>query len=205
MVEPMSVTPLLGFTDGDRWRPGIGDPNFIGWFTVFAYAVAAVLCFREARRDQEIRRRFVFWSILGTLMVLLGINKQLDLQTWLTLTGRHLARDEGWYGSRRVMQLWFILGIALAGFLGFGVVWRWVREEGEDLWLPLFGLFTLICFVIIRAASFHHIDEFLHTRLAGFKLNWLLELGGITLIIVGALRTEDRVAPPDQSAWLQDA
>ena len=28
------------------WRPGVGDPTFIGWLTVLAYLVAAGLCTR---------------------------------------------------------------------------------------------------------------------------------------------------------------
>ena len=32
------------------WEPGIGDPTFIGWFTVFAYLIAAVLCGVNAAR-----------------------------------------------------------------------------------------------------------------------------------------------------------
>jgi drug/metabolite transporter (DMT)-like permease len=177
-------------SDGVSWHPGIGDPTFVGWLTVVAYAVAAVLCFREGATESGVR--FKFWIGLGVLMVLLGINKQLDLQTWLTMTGRRLARSEGWYEERRRFQFWFIIAVALAGALAFAVTWRIVRAQGADLWLPLFGFFVLTCFVVIRAASFHHVDQLLHTRIEGFKMNWLLELGGIGVIIAGALRADDR-------------
>src|SRR5438105_1302226 len=95
--KPMRFLPLLAFTKGDQWRPGIGDPTFIGWLTVVAYAGAAVLCIRDALREKEAPARRAFWSILGVMMILLGINKQLDLQTWLTITGRRIALTEGWY------------------------------------------------------------------------------------------------------------
>ena len=68
----MSITPLFAMTDGGRWHPGIGDPNFMGWFTVFAYAVAAILSFRQARANRELPARFLFWVMLGTAMVLLS-------------------------------------------------------------------------------------------------------------------------------------
>jgi hypothetical protein len=201
----MRFESLFALTDGARWRPGIGDPTFVGWLTVIAYAVAGILCIREAVQEREDRPRFAFWSLLGVLMVLLGINKQLDLQTWLTFTGRRMATSEGWYERRRVFQFWFIIAVVLTGFAGFAAMWRLVRERGADLWLPLLGLFLVISFVVIRAASFHHVDEFLHTRLAGFKMNWLLELGGISVIIAGALRASDRVDGEPNGAALQDA
>src|SRR3569833_3825399 len=95
---------FLGFTDADHWRPGIGDPTVVGWVTVIAYAVAAVLCLQSALRILHVKDagpRVVFWSVLAVIMLLLGINKQLDLQTWFTLEGKKLALSEGWYNHRR--------------------------------------------------------------------------------------------------------
>jgi hypothetical protein len=201
----MRFSALLAFTDGDGWHPGIGDPTVVGWLTVVAYAVAAVLCVREAVREREERSRFLFWAIAGGTMVLLGINKQLDLQTWLTLTGRRLARAEGWYEKRRAVQFLFIVLIALGGLAAFGGMWRMVHDFGEDLWLPLVGMFLVICFVIMRAASFHHIDELLRTRLAGFKMNWIFELGAISVLIAGALRSGNQRDDEPDEKFLQDA
>ncbi len=174
----------------EGWQPGIGDPTFLGWLTVLAYAAAAVLCNRETWLEPENGPRKLFWSLLSVVMLFLGVNKQLDLQTWLTFTGRHLARSQGWYGQRRTVQLIFILLFTSASLAAFGATWRLVRDHGEDLRLPLAGLFVVATFVVVRAASFHHIDELLHTRLAGFKMNWILELGGIALTIAGALRAD---------------
>jgi hypothetical protein len=193
----------LALTDGAQWHPGIGDPTFVGWLTVIVYFVAAVLCIRQTVREEGGSSRRLFWAILSTMMVLLGINKQLDLQTWLTMTGRKLAQTEGWYERRRTFQFWFILTVAFGGFAGFVVLRRLVQEHGSDLRLPLLGIFLVTSFVVMRAASFHHLDQFLRSRILDFKMNWLLELGGIGIIIVGALRAGERAE--DASASLQDA
>ena len=52
-------------------------------------------------------------------------------------------------------------------------------------------------FVVIRAASFHHVDALLASRLGGLKWNWILELGGILIVAVGALppRPDPRAGP----------
>lgn len=184
------VPALLAFTDGDVWRPGIGDPSVMGWVTVFAYFAVAVLCLRCARQASVPVRRHtevVFWCGLATLLMLLGVNKQLDLQTWLTLTGRRIAVAQGWYEHRRIVQLFFGLFVGLAAFGGFVFMWRLVRRSRE-LWLPLAGLVLLLAFVIVRAASFHHIDTLINLRFGGVRMNWVLELGAIAVIGLGARR-----------------
>jgi hypothetical protein len=48
------------------------------------------------------------------------------------------------------------------------------------------GLFLLLTFIVVRAISFHHVDVFLKSGIAGLKMNWLLELGGISLVVGAA-------------------
>ncbi len=199
----MTVAPAVALTSGAEWHPGIGDPTIVGWLTVLAYAAATVVCVRRIAREERGSSRRLFWGILAIIMVLLGINKQLDLQTWLTITGRKLAQSEGWYERRRTFQFWFIVAVATGGLMGFTALRRLVQEHGSDLRLPLFGTLLVTSFVVIRAASFHHIDEFLRSPVADFKMNWLLELGGIGIIILGALKAGHRAERTPIS--LQDA
>jgi hypothetical protein len=183
------IPVLFAFTEADHWRPGIGDPTFIGWLTVVAYFVAMILSFQTAKRAAVVKRdgrQFIFWSILCVSMLLLGINKQLDLQTWVTLEGRQLALSGGWYNHRRPLQLIFILFVTLVGMTGYFTMSWLVQRHRKELRLPLMGFFFVICFVIVRAASFHHIDQFLKFDIGGIRMNWVLELGGICLVIVGA-------------------
>jgi hypothetical protein len=50
------------------------------------------------------------------------------------------------------------------------------------------GLAFLLTFVVVRAISFHHVDQFLGWQLAGVTMNRLLELTGIALVLAAALR-----------------
>ena len=96
---------VFAFTDGDVWRPGIGDPTVMGWITVAVYFGAASLCLRQAlesRRRRATAERTIFWCILTAFLFCLGINKQLDLQTLLTLTGRNIFIELGLYEYRRL-------------------------------------------------------------------------------------------------------
>src|SRR5688500_15926502 len=199
------VSALLAFTDGDVWRLGIGDPTIMGWVTVAAYFTVAMLCLRQAvdtRRQKAAPEKVLFWGTLTALLVFLGVNKQLDLQTLLTLTGRRIAIAQGWYENRRVVQIFFVGCIAVGGFLSVAVMRRLVYKHA-DLRLPLVGFVVLLGFVVIRAASFHHVDQLINFRLAGVRMNWVLELGAISLVGMGASKArqrrgnEDRKIEPD--------
>lgn len=175
-----------------QWRPQIGDPSFMGWLTVAAYATAAVLCLVAARRrlvtddPKQERRRHRMWLGIGVLMFFLCINKQLDLQSLFTDFGRVLASRGGWYNSRRVVQRWFVFAVAAASTVTLTVVaWR-IRSILREHIVLLLGLISLVTFIVIRAASFHHVDVLIGSEILGVRINWLLELGGIALIALSA-------------------
>lgn len=200
----LSALLLAAAADG-RWRPGIGDPSLLGWTTVGAYAVAAWLSWEAARRaartaqtvarlapvhaaDQ--RALAAFWTGACALLLLLGVNKQLDLQSLLTQVGRDLAIAQGWYETRHRVQVAFVVGLAgLALLAGAGVAWRLRRVLGRIAG-PLLGLAAIAVFVVVRAASFHHVD--LHLRGGPLPLNLVFELGGIAAVAWFAARAAGR-------------
>ena len=171
------ITPLISLAHG--WTPGIGDPTPLGWATVIAYGVAALLAVLAARRSRTDRR---FWSAVALLLVALGLNKQLDLQSLLTTVGRNLAHAQHWYDQRRTYQALFIaLFIALC-LITILILWRRTRRASGPVRAALVGVVVLLGFIAIRAASFDHVDALLLDRIGGWRLNWLLELGGIALV-----------------------
>jgi hypothetical protein len=181
---------ILAFTEADHWRPGIGDPTVMGWVTGAAYFIAALFCWIAARTHRIANGGSAgggqsrMWLVLAILLTLLGINKQLDLQTWFTLALKSLARSHGWYEHRRVYQAWFIAALSALGVAGLVILRLWVGSSRN--YPALAGAVLLTCFVVIRAASFHHVDRIIGLRIAGLRLNWVLELGGIFCIGAGA-------------------
>jgi hypothetical protein len=120
--------------------------------------------------------------------VVLGINKQLDLQSLATQIGRDAIKTWGLYSERRELQSGFILAVVLvcAGALT-GFLWA-ARRTLKSRWPAIAGMLFILGFVVIRAASFHNVDAFLAARLGGLKWNWILELGGIAVVALGAFR-----------------
>lgn len=171
----------------EPWRPGIGDPTVMGWLTVVAYFGAALACAIAHRRRRRKDHAWV-WPALCALLVVLGFNKQLDLQSWFTYVGKKSALEQGWYDDRRSVQVAFIVGLATVGLaLGIVALHRLRGALGRFRW-AIAGTVFLLAFIVIRAASFHHVDLFLKVEVAGIQPNWVLELGGIALIAFAALR-----------------
>jgi hypothetical protein len=171
------------------WRPGIGDPTFGGWFTVFLYVLAVLSCLRTTIAIRDARPpepdSVVFWRNVTALMAALGVNKQLDLQTAFTELGRAIARAHGWYEQRVEVQIAFILLVGCCALATVVLMTARLRRAPASTAVASFGVTFVLAFVFIRAASFHHFDRFIGTSILGFRWNWVLEMGGISLVIAG--------------------
>jgi len=204
----MSPTGILGYLE---WNFGFHDNDAAGWLITASYLVTAVLCFAAGRaaahraggaarsrydRDaeascEEVRRRItdrvqVFWYILAVVLVLLGVNKQLNLQSLLTVVGRNVAKAGGWYARRREVQEDFLIGLAVAGAATLAFFGWLIRRAFLRQVFALAGVLTLVCFVVLRAASIEHVDQMLGLDMGGVQVHFLLEFGGILIIAMTA-------------------
>jgi Mn2+/Fe2+ NRAMP family transporter len=125
--------------------------------------------------------------LFAVVLLALGINKQLDLQTAFTEVMRVVAREQGWYETRRQYQYVFIgAAVVLATSAGAALItatWRLDRA----LKLAALGLVFVLAFVTVRAMSFHHVDALLGTRVLRVRVNWMFEIGAIAVVIVGSV------------------
>ncbi|TPV94184.1 MAG: hypothetical protein B7733_16585 [Myxococcales bacterium FL481] len=178
---------------GGGWRPGIGDPTVMGWVTVVVYFAAAWACAREFQRSRPGQpltwsHAAAGWLVLTVALTLLGVNKQLDLQSWLTETARTMAIEQGWYRDRRAVQIVFIAAVGVVGLVSMAVAAWLARGPWRPVRISLLGFVIIVSFVVIRAASFHRVDLLIHHEVLGAKVNWLLELGGLAVVLWGTRR-----------------
>ena len=170
------------------WSPGIGDPTIAGWLTVVLYVAAAVLCFRVGRsRGWTVpRSEMILFRALTLGLVALGVNKQLDLQTALAELGRMAAAEGGWYDQRRSVQKAFIVAVVLIALAVGAAALIAMRRMPAATHVTVAGALGLIAFVVIRAASLHHVDLFIRSSWYGVKANWVIEMGSLLVVIAGA-------------------
>lgn len=179
------------------WSPGIGDPTYLGWFAFCAYFLTAILCLLaykhcQQRLNTETGNNYLSvsrWLWLGLFLafLFLGINKQLDLQSLLTAFGRNLARQQGWYAERRKYQAIFIVALALASVIMLLTLAFMFRLVGKAERFALMGAVVVLILVLVRAASFHHMDVYIYGRQLGMKINLILEWIGIAIVSCAAL------------------
>lgn len=181
----------MNFWNTTQWQPSIGDPTFVGWLTVLVYAVAAFYSARIVRAREDIfteyvRRQVFLWRFLAVVLVLLCVNKQLDLQSLFTDVARYYFKQYGLYESRWFFQKLLIASMLVVSVLIFilstFVFWNILRPNI----LAIVGAIFLLAFIVVRASSFHHMDRLISATFIGFKMNWLLELTGLALIIINA-------------------
>jgi hypothetical protein len=173
-----------------NWTPGIGDPTFVGWLTVALYFAASINCWIAAHKIECgtscHRHEGHSWRFIAILFLALGANKQLDLQTALTEVGRIIAHVQGWYDQRRSVQVAFIALVAFACLAMAIAQLILMRRAPPPTWLALTGTGLVLAFVLIRAASFHHIDRFIGERILGLRWNWVIEISGISLVLIAS-------------------
>jgi hypothetical protein len=171
----------------------MGDPTPLGWMITIAYGATAICCWRAARLTPNTPRRGShasgratqpaiarLWTALAAVLVLLGLNKQLDLQTILTAVVRDAAKQQGWYADRRPVQIAAVVGSLVLVVVVGALVARALRGELRRLWPAVAGVAVLGAYAAMRTTSLHELDVFM---VGGpLPMKWWGELLGLALI-----------------------
>ena len=179
------------------WEFGVGDPTVLGWTITVAYAVGAWMTLRAAACANAWRGRRIagvsapigeglvrFWLFACVVLVILGINKQLDLQRLLTETARAIAKNGGWYRDRKPVQYAVLAACALAALgISFWIGWT-LRKFARQIWLVVAGLLILAAYVVMRGTSHHDVDALMVS--GPVRLKDTMELVGIACILWSA-------------------
>ncbi len=177
-----------------KWQFRLDNPTILGWTVVAAYIAAAACCGRAAlkARGDSARSFAPVWWLLAAGLVFLGINKQLNLQTLMIVIGRNVSNAEGWYGARRRVQLIFSVVFAVSCLVALVWLLSRCRQFFVENRLVLAGVIVLALFVVLRAATINHADEFLRIKLKDEHWAWVLEIAGSALIGTGAAQQASR-------------
>ncbi|TCD01869.1 hypothetical protein EYB45_10570 [Erythrobacteraceae bacterium CFH 75059] len=179
------------------WKASLAGADLADWVTVAAYLGTAALS-AGAARQAFLRRRpreRLFWLLVTGLLCFLGVNELLDLQTLLTDIGRANARAYGWYGNHRQVQYYFVLILSLIAVAAGMLMLRLTRRTPGSIRLALAGLVFIGLFVLLRAASFHHLDDLLGSGFKSFPLGSFQEVFGIALVALAAALYRRRRSP----------
>jgi len=206
---------------------GEGGLGPSGWAAVLAYALTGWLCLRAFMVEKAgpprpyakavaalwrvVRkhwpdppapaRRAGLWVGVALLLVVLGINRLLDIETLLLDWWREDAMAQGSYENRRASQGGFIGVVALIGVASAVGLLRIARGQLRDLRLLLSGTIFLLAFVVIRAVSLHAIDAVMRIEVAGVSVAVAAELLGLGVVALAAVFRLRKDGAPVLFGW----
>lgn len=181
---------VLLIADLHEWiASDLSDFTVWSWVINIAYILTFIISIYFLRRIRNLKNKeFRFlWICIAAILLLLGINKQLNFQTLLIIVGRSLANKHGWIeNSRKIEMLFaaiFCLGIGIMGTL---VLFR-IRHILSKAWIEITGIALLLGFTVIRAGQIDHIGkaEKLQSMLIHIHA---IELTGILIIVFAMFR-----------------
>ena len=166
----------------------IGDPTIAGWLIFFAYLAVVYRCYLQYTKVKVGFLDHNFWLVIGVFLLLLCINKQLDLQTVFEASMKELAQSHGWYAQRRMMQSVFIGLLSISLLTGLVVLRSVLAKACQQHKAVCLGVLLLCVFIVLRAAAFNHLS-FLNTQTYwGFNAHSLLELTALCVMFYGTFK-----------------
>jgi len=191
----------------------VGDASLNGWATFGAYLATAALCLFDAQRSAALtnarhvaraRSRRRFWFVLGAMLVLLGLSRQLDLQTLAAEVMRTLLSDEGVYGERSGLQIGLVAAIGTFGLIGLSIALVSFRRVEGPVLAAMAGAALLMIFTLIRTISLHDIDQLLRQGVPHAQVNNFIEIGALAVIAAAALGFARQLRDEGEAVRLRD-
>lgn len=187
-----------------QWRGE--DPTALAWGCALAYILAGVFCIWVGRRNRSGQRQPAadasLWVMLGAVLVLLGVNKEADLQTFVVHLGRAGAHFFGVYPYKNYIGAAFFVVVTLGCVVG---LWRWRRRlqafAGAHP-VVIAGLALIGVYTLTRFATIVHLGPQWFIGLKQMPAFLAVELSGNLLILgaaVHALRTSASAAGQNAS------
>lgn len=134
------------------WTFGINDPSLIAWVIFGVFFAVAYLCWR-ARTNATLAlepRIPLLWTILSIALILLGVNKQLDLHRLIMDVGRDLVAAQAWRSYSPVLLGVFVTSVVVLGVfvLLFGI--NGFRVSNRELRIAYGTLIGLLAAQVVR-------------------------------------------------------
>lgn len=168
------------------WWLRLGDPGITGLGMTALYFVVTFFMFRHALALPHGGERRM-WIIASTILLLLAINKQLDLQHYMNKVGHCVYARSGLIAEKDAARSDFgTLILALAAIGTAALIWAFRRHLANNL--PLIaGLALIALYLAMQVSRFEHLAGGLLQRLAELRVHRLIEAAGLLTLLYASL------------------
>ena len=132
-------------------------------------------------------RERLLWGAATAALLVLALNKQLDLQLFTSRLGRCLSRsgeaDLAGFDLQRTLAVGF-LALATACVTALLVA---CRKALAANWPLLLGLALIALFLLLRVSRLEHLTWLSQSRINYNRLHRLIEAAGLVTLILAAL------------------
>jgi hypothetical protein len=170
-----------------------GDPTPLGWATTALYFIGALRAAGNATKVASPADRRIWQEMLVALIVL-GINKEMDLQSTLIASARAIFKVSGPTVIRDILYAVFLITL-------FSISGAYILKRKLDYSrfarankMAVLGGFFIFGYAIARAISISHLDEAIGINLDSISLLWMLEIIGLMIVFL------NRVEQPEKPA-----
>jgi len=172
------------------WMETWGDPFLTGVIFMVSYALAAGLILRIA--FQTTGRECLLWQFYGVLFSFHVPNTHLDLHAFSGTFERCLAHAQGWYESRRQVQMIFLIAVALCALLVLLLTLFVFHKNIAGNLLLATGVAVALGITAIKGINHHDAEQFYGSAFGAFRGVDLIELSGSGIgiaLIAATIRT----------------
>lgn len=178
-----------GYQNG-YWKVEKGDSSVMGWFITCYYLFVFILSFYLIKKiAPHIKNKKYLWFWYGViiLIMMIGINKQLDIQMLLADYARLYAKMSGIFQNRKPFQHKIISLLATIGISIFFILIYKLWHAPKITWFALIGFSILFSFPLIRLVSLHRIESLLYVSVLSIKVVDVLEIIGISIVFIAII------------------
>ncbi|GEM_PF-2842238 len=159
-----------------------------GYFTLFLLSLYSLARADRVVKPQHLNGYRLIWTIITITIFMILISCVFGISKTLMDNIRIIANKQGWYDNRYSFQIIFISGIC-AILLLVAVV-----NEASSTGIFSYNghvirwLIILFAFNLINSISLHILDQFMNTRILGFRIERGIEMLIIIFVLISYAR-----------------
>lgn len=178
----------IAFHETDRaWHPLKRDHSGIALAAIVMFVWAALMSGFGIVRQRGVAPGVAVWKGIAVTMLLLAAYAWLDIDLLAEQLSKEVAREQGWYNTRRIAQGAVLVAMGAATYFVGRAIARRITQLHFTAQIAAGAAILLVMVAVLRTVSFHFTDTLLSYGPIELPLGRVLEMSGACLVSVSTL------------------